>query len=91
MERDLAFLPESTGLDDMMSIGDALRALKADSAVALPPEPTLIDFFGPGPRSRRRKAIYMIYSHFFSRTSTAHYMETSPGQEHTYKLPAHHE
>lgn len=46
-EMDLAFLPESTGLDEMVSIGDALRALSADPARALPPEPKLINFFGP--------------------------------------------
>ena len=44
---DLAFLPESTGLDDMVSIGDALQALQSDPATELPPEPKLINFFGP--------------------------------------------
>jgi hypothetical protein len=46
-DMDLAFLPESTGLDDMVSIGDALRALEADPDRALPPEPKLINYFGP--------------------------------------------
>lgn len=45
-EMDLSFLPESTGLHDMVSIGDALRALKADPSRTLPPEPKLINFFG---------------------------------------------
>lgn len=45
---DLAFLPESTGLDGMVSISDVLRVLSADPRSALPPEPKLIDFFGPG-------------------------------------------
>jgi hypothetical protein len=47
-EMDLAFLPESTGLDEMVSIGDVLRVLSADPHCALPPEPKLINFFGPG-------------------------------------------
>jgi hypothetical protein len=46
-EMDLAFLPESTGLDDVVSVGDALRVLSTDPNVALPPEPKLINFFGP--------------------------------------------
>lgn len=46
-EVDLAFLPEGTGLDEMVSVGDALRALKADPNRALPPEPKLINFFAP--------------------------------------------
>jgi len=45
-DMDLAFLPESTGLDDMVSIGDVLRALQADSTRGLPPEPKLINFVG---------------------------------------------
>lgn len=46
---DLAFLPESTGLDEMLSVGDALRALKADPdrARTLPPRPKLIGYFSP--------------------------------------------
>ena len=46
-EMDLAFLPECTRLDDMVSVGDALRALEADPDQALPSEPKLINFFGP--------------------------------------------
>ena len=46
-EMDLAFLPERTGLDEMVSIGDALRVLTNDPSRTLPPEPKLINFFGP--------------------------------------------
>jgi hypothetical protein len=46
-DMDLAFLPETTGLEDIVSVGDALRALEADPDRALPPEPKLINFFGP--------------------------------------------
>lgn len=45
---DLAFLPESTGLGEMVSISDVLRVLSADPRGVLPPEPKLINFFGPG-------------------------------------------
>jgi len=41
---DLAFLPESTGLDDMVSVGDAIRVLSTDPARVMPPEPALINF-----------------------------------------------
>jgi hypothetical protein len=47
-EMDLAFLPESTSLDEMVSVGDALRVLATDSDGPLPPEPKLINFFRPG-------------------------------------------
>ncbi len=47
-EMDLSFLPESTGLDELLPIGDVLRALSADPGRELPPEPPLIDFFSPG-------------------------------------------
>ena len=47
-DMDLAFLPESTGLDEMVSVGDALRALKDNPGRALPLEPNLINFFSPG-------------------------------------------
>lgn len=43
---DLAFLPESSGLHDMVSIGDALRVLATDPDRVLPPEPKLVNFFG---------------------------------------------
>ena len=46
-EMDLAFLPESTELDQMVSVGEVLRVLSADPRCALPPEPKLINFFGP--------------------------------------------
>jgi hypothetical protein len=46
-EMDLAFLSESTGLDQLVSVGEALRVLSADPRSALPPEPKLINFFGP--------------------------------------------
>jgi hypothetical protein len=46
-EMNLAFLPDSTGLDEMVSVGDALRVLAADPDRPLPPEPKLINFFGP--------------------------------------------
>jgi hypothetical protein len=46
-EMDLAFLPQNTGLDDTISVGDALRALSHDASRTLPPEPKLINFFGP--------------------------------------------
>jgi hypothetical protein len=46
-DMDLAFLPESTGLDDMVSVGDALRVLATDPDRVLPPEPKLIGFFSP--------------------------------------------
>lgn len=45
-DMDLAFLPESTGLDDMVSVGDALRVLATDPDRVLPSEPRLINFFG---------------------------------------------
>jgi hypothetical protein len=45
-DMDLAFLPESTGLDDMVSVGDALRVLTTDPDRVLPPEPKLINFLG---------------------------------------------
>jgi hypothetical protein len=47
-EMDLAFLSESTGLDEMVTLGDALRILEADPSRALPAEPELINFFSPG-------------------------------------------
>jgi hypothetical protein len=46
-DMDLVLLPESTGLDDMVSVGDALRALEANPDRALPPGPKRISFFGP--------------------------------------------
>src|SRR5262249_432771 len=46
-ETDLAFLPESTGLDEMVSVGDALRSKIADPNTTMPPEPKLINFFSP--------------------------------------------
>ena len=45
-DMDLALLPESTGLDDMVSVGDALRVLATDPDRVLPPAPKLINFFG---------------------------------------------
>lgn len=46
-EMDLSFLPESTGLAEPISIGDALLALEASPGVVLPLGPPLINFFGP--------------------------------------------
>jgi hypothetical protein len=43
-DMDLAFLPESTGLDDMLSVGDAIRVLSTDPARVMPPEPALLNF-----------------------------------------------
>jgi hypothetical protein len=34
---DLAFLPESTGLDQVVSVGDVLRVRAADRDCPLPP------------------------------------------------------
>lgn len=45
-DMDLAFLPESTGLDDIVSVGDALRVLSGDPDRVLPHEPELINFRG---------------------------------------------
>lgn len=45
-DMDLAFLSESTGLESMVSVGDALRVLETDPDRVMPPEPKLIDFFG---------------------------------------------
>lgn len=45
-DMDLAFLSESTGLEGMVSVGDALRVLETDPDRVMPPEPKLIDFFG---------------------------------------------
>ncbi len=44
---DLTFLPESTGLEEMVSIGDAIRVLASDPMRALPAEPRLINFVSP--------------------------------------------
>jgi hypothetical protein len=46
-DMDLAFLPETTGLDEMVSVGDVLRVLSADPSRTPLPEPKLINFFGP--------------------------------------------
>jgi hypothetical protein len=45
-DMDLVFLPDCTGLDDMVSIGDVLRVLATDPDHVPPPEPKLINFFG---------------------------------------------
>jgi hypothetical protein len=55
-DMDLSFLPDSTGLDDLVSIGDAIRALEADGTRELPPEPILINFFGPTPSLEKVKS-----------------------------------
>jgi hypothetical protein len=47
-DMDLSFLPESTGLDHLVSVGSALRALSEDPDRTLPPPPKLIDYFSPG-------------------------------------------
>jgi hypothetical protein len=44
-EMNLKFLPESTGLDELVSIGDAIRVLASDRTRTMPPEPKLVNFF----------------------------------------------
>lgn len=44
----LYFLSQSTGLDNLVDIGDALHVLATDPDRVLPPEPKLINFFSPG-------------------------------------------
>lgn len=68
-EMDLASLPESTGVDDMISIGDALRALHAVPEIALPPEPALLNFFGPEAslekvQSNLRDLLTLLFTYF---------------------------
>lgn len=66
---DLAFLPESTGLDEMISISGVLRVLVAAPRNALPPEPGLINFFGPGAslekvKSDLRALFTLLFTYF---------------------------
>jgi hypothetical protein len=58
-DMDLSFLPESTGLDDLVPVGDAIRALEADGTRELPPEPTLINFVGPAASLERSRTTCM--------------------------------
>jgi hypothetical protein len=46
-DMDLKFMPESTGLESSVSVGDALRELREDPNRTLPPRPKLIDYFSP--------------------------------------------
>ena len=68
-DMDLAFLPECTGLDDMVSVGDALRALRADPDRPLPPEPKLINYFSPNAsldkvKNELRDLFTLIFTYF---------------------------
>jgi hypothetical protein len=68
-EMNLAFLPKSTGLDDMVSVGEALRVLKADPDRTLPTEPTLTNFFAPGAslekvQSNVRDLLTLLFTYF---------------------------
>lgn len=44
---DLKFLPESTDLDEPVSVAGALEALRKTPARVLPPQPTLLNYFSP--------------------------------------------
>jgi hypothetical protein len=44
---DLTFLPESTGLDESVSVAVALEALRTAPARVLPPPPSLLNYFSP--------------------------------------------
>ena len=66
---DLKFLPESTGLDRSVSVGDALRVLETDPDRVMPPEPKLIDFFSPGAslekvKNELRDLLTLLFTYF---------------------------
>jgi hypothetical protein len=68
---ELKFLPESTGLDRSVSVGSALRALRADPNRTLPPPPKLIDYFSPGAsldkvKNELRDLFTLLFTYFRS-------------------------
>lgn len=88
-DRDLVFLPESTGLDDMVSVGRAIHVLSTDPDRVLPPEPKLINFFGAQASLEKvQKELHDLFTLLFTyfRPSlegdfswTAYYREHAPG------------
>ena len=68
---ELKFLPESTGLDRSVSVGDALGALREDPNRVLLPRPKLIDYFSPGAsldkvKNELRDLFTLLFTYFRS-------------------------
>src|SRR5689334_9461134 len=68
-DMQLKFLPESTGLDRPVSVGDAHAALRQDPERALPARPKLIDFFSPQEspekvRNELRDLFTLLFTYF---------------------------
>jgi hypothetical protein len=85
-DMDLSFLPDSTGLDDLVSVGDAIRALKADGTGELPPESALINFFGPTASLEKVKSDVYDLLTYCSPTCARPSTATSSGLRHTARI-----
>jgi hypothetical protein len=70
-DMELAFLPESTGLEHAIPLADALTALRKMKNRTLPPHPKLIDYFSPAAsldkvKNELRDLFTLLFAYFSS-------------------------